>query len=196
VEFPRKEHMGIMAFDRRYAMSGLTDSKPCCQVGKTGAGFSGKQGHLLTGGISAQSVRARRIHLQLARIPPGTRSKAHKHVDHETAIYVLSDESGLWYGDRLEHHLVVSAGDILYVPADVPHRQFALHFARTEKRGGVHAIIDHQSVGYALADAKTTIEAARYLKIFASTASSSAAGHWVSIAWQARQLLALRPRYA
>ena len=40
---------------------------------------------------------------------------------------------------------------------------FALHFARTEKRGGVHPIIGHQAVGYALADAKTTIEAARYL---------------------------------
>jgi alkylation response protein AidB-like acyl-CoA dehydrogenase len=40
---------------------------------------------------------------------------------------------------------------------------FALHFARTEKRGGVHPIIEHQAVGYALADAKTTIEAARYL---------------------------------
>jgi nitroalkane oxidase len=40
---------------------------------------------------------------------------------------------------------------------------FALNFARTEKRGGVHAIIEHQAVGYALADAKTTIEAARYL---------------------------------
>jgi nitroalkane oxidase len=38
---------------------------------------------------------------------------------------------------------------------------FALNFARTEKRGGVHAIIEHQAVGYALADAKTTIEAAR-----------------------------------
>lgn len=41
--------------------------------------------------------------------------------------------------------------------------EFALHFARTEKRGGVHAIIEHQAVGYALADAKTSIEAARYL---------------------------------
>ncbi|MFO1109075.1 MAG: acyl-CoA dehydrogenase [Bradyrhizobium sp.] len=41
--------------------------------------------------------------------------------------------------------------------------EFALHFAQTEKRGGIHAIIEHQAVGYALADAKTTIEAARYL---------------------------------
>ena len=41
--------------------------------------------------------------------------------------------------------------------------EFVLHFSRTEKRGGVHAIIEHQAVGYALADAKTTIEAVRYL---------------------------------
>jgi nitroalkane oxidase len=40
---------------------------------------------------------------------------------------------------------------------------FALHFARTERRGGVHPIIEHQAVGYALGDAKTAIEAARYL---------------------------------
>ncbi|MBR1214455.1 acyl-CoA dehydrogenase [Bradyrhizobium sp. JYMT SZCCT0180] len=40
---------------------------------------------------------------------------------------------------------------------------FALHFARTERRGGIHPIIEHQAVGYALADAKTAIEAARYL---------------------------------
>lgn len=40
---------------------------------------------------------------------------------------------------------------------------FALHFARTERRGGIRPIIEHQAVGYALADAKTTIEAARNL---------------------------------
>src|SRR3984885_7647207 len=36
---------------------------------------------------------------------------------------------------------------------------FALHFARTERRGGIHPIIEHQGVAYALADAKMTIEA-------------------------------------
>jgi butyryl-CoA dehydrogenase len=40
---------------------------------------------------------------------------------------------------------------------------FALHFARTERRGGNQPIIEHQAVGYALADAKIAIEAARYL---------------------------------
>jgi alkylation response protein AidB-like acyl-CoA dehydrogenase len=35
---------------------------------------------------------------------------------------------------------------------------FALKFAKTEKRGGIHPIIEHQAVGYALADAKTAME--------------------------------------
>ncbi len=41
--------------------------------------------------------------------------------------------------------------------------EFALEFARTELRGGARPIIEHQAVGYALADAKATLEAARYL---------------------------------
>jgi nitroalkane oxidase len=40
---------------------------------------------------------------------------------------------------------------------------FALDFARNERRGGIHPIIEHQAVGYALADAKMAIEATRYL---------------------------------
>jgi nitroalkane oxidase len=41
--------------------------------------------------------------------------------------------------------------------------EFTLDFARTEMRGGIHPIIEHQAVGYALADAKTAIEATRCL---------------------------------
>ncbi|MFN5667057.1 acyl-CoA dehydrogenase family protein, partial [Bradyrhizobium sp.] len=40
---------------------------------------------------------------------------------------------------------------------------YALNFARSEHRGGAVPIIEHQAVGYALADAKMAIEAARYL---------------------------------
>ena len=67
----------------------MTAEKPSCRVVRAGAEFQGKQGHLLAPGISAQSVGSRRVHLQIARIPPGVKSNAHKHADHETAIYVL-----------------------------------------------------------------------------------------------------------
>ena len=39
--------------------------------------------------------------------------------------------------------------------------EFTLGFARNERRGGTHPIIEHQAVGYALADAKMAIEVAR-----------------------------------
>jgi len=51
----------------------------------------------------------------------------------------------------------------------------ALRFARTEHRGGVVPIIAHQAVGYALADAKMSIEAVRALSVRACRAVD--AGH-------------------
>jgi hypothetical protein len=44
-------------------------------------------------GISAESVGAQGIHMQIVTIPPGARAKAHKHENHETAIYALRGES-------------------------------------------------------------------------------------------------------
>ena len=41
--------------------------------------------------------------------------------------------------------------------------RFALAFARSERRGGIKPIAEHQAVGYLLADAKMAIEAARVL---------------------------------
>jgi uncharacterized RmlC-like cupin family protein len=107
----------------RSMKSGLADRdrKPTCRVVRSGAPFLGKQGHWLAPGISAQSVGARRIHLQIATIPPGGRAKAHKHANHETAIYVIGGESGMCYGEKLEQHLFVQTGDFLYIPADLPH---------------------------------------------------------------------------
>jgi uncharacterized RmlC-like cupin family protein len=99
----------------------IEDDERTCRVVHAGPEFIGKQGHLLAPGISAQSAGAQRIHLQIVRIAPGQRAKAHKHQGHETAIYILSGESGMWYGEALEDHLVAKAGDFLHIPADMPH---------------------------------------------------------------------------
>jgi uncharacterized RmlC-like cupin family protein len=92
-----------------------------CQLVQAGAEFEGKQGLTYAVGISAQSAGSQHMHLQLATIPPGARAKAHLHAKHETAIYQLSGISGCWYGERLEHHATVRAGDFFYIPAGVPH---------------------------------------------------------------------------
>jgi uncharacterized RmlC-like cupin family protein len=71
-------------------------------------------------------VGAKALHMQLITMPRGARGKTHKHATHETAIYVLSGESGTWYGERLEHHVIARAGDFLYMPLNIPHLPYNL----------------------------------------------------------------------
>jgi uncharacterized RmlC-like cupin family protein len=81
------------------------DKKPTkkltCKTVRPGKLFEGKQALLYASGISAESVGAQKIHLQILTMPPGARAKAHKHEDHETAIYFLSGKAGTWYGENL-----------------------------------------------------------------------------------------------
>jgi uncharacterized RmlC-like cupin family protein len=92
-----------------------------CRLVQAGTPFIGKQNLVYAVGISAESVGAQGIHMQLVTIPPGARAKAHKHATHETAIYALQGASGVWHGARLEQHTIVEPGDFFYIPADVPH---------------------------------------------------------------------------
>ncbi len=102
------------------SMSATID-KPTCARLAAGEPFTGKQGFTYAPAVAAETVGAKAIHMQLLTVPPGARAKAHKHEHHETAIHVLSGEVGMWYGARLENHMVTSAGDFVYIPADTPH---------------------------------------------------------------------------
>ena len=99
----------------------MSKSEPLCRVVSAGAPVLGKQGFNYAPAISAETVQASALHMQLLTIPPGGRAKAHKHAHHETAIYVLSGEGRMWWGERLEHHMVTPAGVFVYIPADMPH---------------------------------------------------------------------------
>ena len=81
----------------------------------------GKQGHLYTPGVSAERAGSRALHLQLLTLPPGEVGRAHMHAAHETAIYVLTGVSGVWWGEALEHHETAAAGAFVYIGAGVPH---------------------------------------------------------------------------
>ena len=94
---------------------------PTCVVIGTAATQVGQQGLPYLPGISAESVGATGLCMHLLTIPPGGRAKAHLHAQHETAIYVLSGAAEMWYGQDLQEHLVVRAGDLLYIPAGMPH---------------------------------------------------------------------------
>ena len=94
---------------------------PACRIVRPCESYAGKQGLDYLAGISAESVGATGICMHLLRMPPGARAKAHLHESHETAIYVISGEVEMRHGERLEQHLVVRAGDLLFIPAGVPH---------------------------------------------------------------------------
>jgi uncharacterized RmlC-like cupin family protein len=96
-------------------------SKPTCRLIRPDNTYDGKQGLRYFEGISAEKVGSQGICMHLLTIPPGGRAKAHLHESHETAIYVLSGEAHTWYGDQLENHVVVKAGDLFYIPPGVPH---------------------------------------------------------------------------
>lgn len=94
---------------------------PTCVVVRPQTTYHGKQGFDYGGAISAESVGAKGICMHFLEIPPGARARAHLHENHETAIYVLRGESGMWYGPKLEQHLVIKGGEFLYIPAGMPH---------------------------------------------------------------------------
>jgi uncharacterized RmlC-like cupin family protein len=96
-------------------------SEAACHVLKAETTYDGKQGLTYVRGIAAETVGAKGICMHLLTIPPGGRAKAHLHEKHETAIYVLDGEAVTLYGDRLQHDVLSKSGDLVYIPAGLPH---------------------------------------------------------------------------
>ncbi len=94
---------------------------PACRVVRPDATYVGKQGLNYFVGISAEQVGATGLCMHLLHFPPGARANAHLHEQHETAIYVISGATDMWYGQELEQHLTVQAGEYLYIPVGMPH---------------------------------------------------------------------------
>jgi uncharacterized RmlC-like cupin family protein len=97
-----------------------------CVVIRPNDAYRGKQGLDYFAGISTQSAGSTGLCMHLLSLPAGGRSTPHYHRRHESIIYVLSGEAGMWYGDGLSHHLTVKTGDFLYIPANVPHLPYNL----------------------------------------------------------------------
>lgn len=95
----------------------------CRKLRPTGF-YAGKQGFSYNEGISKETVGSQAICMHLLTIPPGGRAKAHKHATHETAIYILEGIAVMYWGPALEHRMDLEAGDIVYIPANMPHLPF------------------------------------------------------------------------
>lgn len=98
-----------------------TSSKPTCRLVRPDSAYGGKQGLNYFEGIATETVGSTALCMHLVTIPPGARAKAHLHESHESAVYVLSGEARTWFGERLEEYIDMKAGDMMYIPAGIPH---------------------------------------------------------------------------
>lgn len=101
-----------------------------CVVVRSGSTEPGPTGLGYFVGVCSETAGSERLCLQLVRVPPGGRAKAHSHEGHETAVYVLEGEVVTWYGERLERWVVTGCGDFAYIPPAVPH--VAANYAAVE----------------------------------------------------------------
>ena len=93
----------------------------CQKIRPGSTAYAGKQGFSYFEGVSKETMGARGLCMHLLTIPPGGRAKAHKHATHETAIFVIAGRGMMAWGERLENVMETEAGEMIYIPADMPH---------------------------------------------------------------------------
>ena len=111
--------LGFSQYEEQSAISTrkkMMTAKPDCKIIRPAATYDGKQGFSYFEGIAAETAGSTGVCMHLLTIPPGGKAKAHKHENHETAIYVISGESHTWYGDPLQKHVIVPHGRVLLHP--------------------------------------------------------------------------------
>ena len=72
-------------------------------------------------GANAVSAGARALGVNLVMIPPGSRGMPHYHGGRETALYLVSGQTEVWYGSDLAKRSTVRPGDFIYIPPGTPH---------------------------------------------------------------------------
>lgn len=110
---------------------------------ETGSGTQQKPGEFV--GIFGSNIGAKGLSLRRLVIPPGGRAKAHRHVGHESAVYLIQGTVETRYGPRLEHKVVSRAGDFVFIPADVVHQP--INLSTTEAAIAIEARTDPDERG-------------------------------------------------
>ncbi len=82
----------------------------------------GKQSLPYFVGVSGVSAGATGISMNLVVVPPGGAAEPHSHRGFETAVYMLRGVVEVRYGRTLGERLTLSAGEFLFIPADMPHQ--------------------------------------------------------------------------
>jgi uncharacterized RmlC-like cupin family protein len=71
--------------------------------------------------ISQASAGAHNIYMGVFRVPAGARSRPHYHANCESAVYMLSGDLEVRWGEHLEESVIIGPGDLVYVPPRETH---------------------------------------------------------------------------
>jgi uncharacterized RmlC-like cupin family protein len=71
--------------------------------------------------ISQATTGATRIYMGVFRVPAGAQSLPHYHDNCESAVYMLSGELEVRWGDHLEQSVTIGQGDMVFVPPRETH---------------------------------------------------------------------------
>jgi uncharacterized RmlC-like cupin family protein len=74
-------------------------------------------------GVSSATCGSSGVWMGEVVTQPGFRSGAHHHGDIESAIYVMSGSYRFRWGGQLEHSAEGTAGDFIFVPANLVHQE-------------------------------------------------------------------------
>jgi uncharacterized RmlC-like cupin family protein len=72
--------------------------------------------------ISQATAGASRIYMGVFRVPAGAQSLPHYHERCESAVYMLSGELEVRWGDSLEQTVQIGPGDMVFVPPRETHQ--------------------------------------------------------------------------
>lgn len=100
---------------------GIQMSLNTCKVIRTGDPYVGQQGFTYLAGLTGGTAGSRGISMTIVLLPDGARARTHLHREIETAVYILEGQTDMHFGDSLQEMCVASAGDYVYIPADMPH---------------------------------------------------------------------------
>jgi len=119
----------------------MTQAPKCVLVrGRAAREYEGKQHLHYQEGVSAQSVGAQALCMNLLTVPPGGQSAAHLHATHESAAYVISGHGEMFHGEGLSERMEFGPGDFVYIAAGSPH--FVRNTTTTEPLIGILARTD------------------------------------------------------
>jgi uncharacterized RmlC-like cupin family protein len=80
-------------------------------------------GMLRLAAVSQDLVGSEALWAGVMLVDPGTASSVHHHGPLETVVYMVSGQSKVRWGSRLEHEVDLEPGDFLFIPPFVPHQE-------------------------------------------------------------------------